>query len=40
METEKRTSEFPNGAKDTIEQILGGKIGINSKEQDCENHTQ
>ena len=32
-------SEFPNGGKAIVEQILASEE-INPKEQDCENHSQ
>ena len=39
METKTTTwSEFPNGQKATVEQILRKKE-INLQEQDCENHS-
>ena len=39
METEKTTwSEFPNGGKAIVEQILASEE-INPKEQDYENHS-
>ena len=37
METE-TWSEFPNGGKAIVEQILASEE-INPKEQDCENHS-
>ena len=41
METEKRTwSEFPNGGKTILEQILASEEkNKNPKEQDYENHS-
>ena len=40
METEMKTwSEFPNGEKAIIEQIIASE-DINPKEQDCESHSK
>ena len=40
METETTSwSEFPNGGKAILEQILASEE-INPKEQDCESHSQ
>ena len=38
METETTTSEFPNGGKANVEQILVSEE-INPKEQDHDNHS-
>ena len=41
METETTTwSEFPNGAKAIVEQIIVSAREVNPKEQDCEGHSQ
>ena len=41
METETKTGpEFPNERKVIVEQMQGSEVKVNSKEQDCENHTQ
>ena len=40
LETETTTwSEFPNGGKAILEQILASEERHKSKEQDCENHS-
>ena len=38
METETTSSEFPNGGKAIVEQMLASQER-NPKEQDCENHS-
>ena len=41
METETTTwSEFLNGEKAIVEEILASEERINPKEQDCESHSQ
>ena len=41
METKTTTwSEFPNGGKAIVEQILASEEINNPKEQDCESHSQ
>ena len=40
METETTLSEFPNGGKAIVEQILASEEKINPKEQDCDSHSQ
>ena len=39
METETTTSEFPNGGKAIVEQIVASEEIINPKEQVYENHS-
>ena len=40
MEIETITSEFSNGGRAIVEKILTSEEGINSKELDCESHSQ
>ena len=40
METETTWSEFPNGGKGIVQQVLVPEKEINPKEQDWESHSQ
>ena len=40
LESETTTSEFPNGEKATVEQILGFENEINPKDQDGESQSE